>query len=329
MNTLAPGVGVTLWTNGDMDTVLDDATASLLSECAPSIVTVHCGPDRMLRSAARLIARVRQLIPNVRMHIGIGCDFWIAKAIENGGTDAAIRTAIDELKMAVRLGSNCGVECATFDAEAACKLNSLVTHKIATTLFHECRAEFPALVFGHTAYDHPTFHSDDVDGVYDDGHVRGEYDWRGWTGDGGADIEEWQNYVAPENIRLFAPNGSIAARVRSSNASVAAAVKKGWVREEIGLARYFQIHNTGFAEIASASVLAPIVKLWCAPRLPVGEMDKSGEWALRGICAMQRAGIRTPGGIEAFQMSNGLTVDGRAGHATLAALGVVVPDGVI
>jgi hypothetical protein len=88
---LRRGVGFTLWTGGDMRQVLDGPTSSLLAETRPDIVTVHCGPDRLLAAAAAIIAKVRQLVPGVRIHVGIGCDFWITKAIESGGTDAAIR----------------------------------------------------------------------------------------------------------------------------------------------------------------------------------------------------------------------------------------------
>jgi hypothetical protein len=323
---LPRGVGPTVWTGGDMSSVLDPFTCSLFSECRPDFVTIHCGPDRLLRSAEKLIARVRQLVPGVRIHVGIGCDVWIGKAIAAGGTDKAIRATVDELKLAVKMANDCGAECVTFDAEAACKLNSLVTHKVATLLLRECRAEFPTIVFGHTAYDHPTLHGDDVDGVYDDGAVRGEYDWRGWVGDEGADLEEWQNYVTSGDA--LAANGSIFARVRSSNASAAVAVKKGWIREDLQVARYFQLHHTPFVEIVSASVLAPIVKGWCAPMMPCGRMDESGAWALRGMCALERAGLRMPGAIEAFQEAHGLDVDGRAGRQTLALLGVHVPAGV-
>jgi hypothetical protein len=230
---------------------------------------------------------------------------------------------IDELMLAVKLAFDCGAECVTFDAEAACKLNSLVTHKISTRLLRVCRERVPDDGVRPHGLRPPNAPRRRRRRQYDDGAVRGEYDWRGWVGDEGADLEEWQNYVAP--AEGIAPRGAIFARVRSSNASVRTAVSKGWVRDDLQLVRYFQLHHTGFVEIASASVLAPIVKGWCGPFIPRGRMDESGAWGFRAMCVLERAGIRLAGGIEAFQCEHGLNVDGRAGRQTLALLGLDVP----
>jgi hypothetical protein len=75
-----------------------------------------------------------------------------------------------------------------------------------------------------------------------------------------------------------------------------------------------------------------VVKLWCGPKIADGgRMDDSGEWALRALCAMERAGIRKPGGILAQMQAYGLSVDHPfpiAGRQVAASVGVTVPAGV-
>jgi hypothetical protein len=321
------GVGITIWTGGDLAAALPPAMRSLLAEARPQIVALHAGPKRLGRAAEQLARDVRALVSGVRLHVGVGCDVWMADAIARRVTEAAAVTALSD---AADLADALGAEAVVLDAEAACKADSSATWRMARALVARVRARHPALIQGHTAYDHPTLHSDDVDGEYDDGHVRGEYAWRAWLSPGGVDWELPQNYVAPEQVEgaapAFAPRGALERRCVSSDRSFARAEQLGWIRPGLPRDRYLQAHHVPFAQTATVGARARVVQLWCGPRTPLGRMDASGEYALRVLCALERAGAR--GDIAAWQRAHGLVADGIVGRATAAALGIVVPPDV-
>lgn len=323
------GVGITLWTGGDLAAALPPAMRDLLAETRPSIVAIHAGPKRLDHAADQLAHDVRALVPGVRLHLGVGCDVWMADAIARHVTEAVAVTALAD---AADLADEIGAEAVVWDAEAACKLDSAATVRMSRALVARVRARHPAIILGHTAYDHPTLHSDDTDGVYDDGHVRGEYAWRGWCGVDGVDWELAQNYVAPEQAAgaapVFAGPLALARRCASSDASFARAEQLGWVRAGLPRDRYLQAHGVPWSQTATAGASARVVQLWCGPRMPLGRLDVSGEYALRVLCALERAGIRAPADIERFQLAHGLVADGIAGRATAAALGIHVPPDV-
>lgn len=320
----APGVALTLWTGGDLARALTPEMRRLIAEARPPVVCLHAGPDRLAGAATKLAHDVRAILPDVRLHLGVGCDYWIGAAINGGASE--VRAAAN-LIAAARLGASLGCEAVVFDAEAAMKADSLVASRITRAVISEVRTRHPALLLGHTAYDHPTLHSDDVDGQYDDGHRRGEYAWRAWLGADGVDYSAWQNYVAPETG--VAGKGALARRQASSRASVKRATALGWIRQELGHEGYLQAHGVPFAQTVTGGAAYGLVYLWCGPELPRGRMDESGAWALRGLCALERAGARTPEGIRALQAKHGLVIDGIAGRKTLAAIGLQVPAAIV
>jgi hypothetical protein len=128
---------------------------------------------------------------------------------------------------------------------------------------------------------------------------------------------------------VYAPRGALAARLASSRASFRAATAKGWIRADLPVDIYAQAHHVPFAQTATVGAESDVVMLWTGPELPRGRMDESGAWALRGLCALERARVRCPGGIASFQRARSLEADGVAGRATLAHLGVVVPADVV
>lgn len=326
------GVGLTLWTGGNLAHALPRDTRDLLAECRPQIVSPHGGPMRLAGAFQGLVREIRALVPGVRIHVGIGCDVWLEDAIRGRETEAM---AIDALATAAERAADEGSEAATYDAEAACKLNSLVTNRVMRAVFERVRARRPTLIIGHTAYDHPTLHSDDADGVYDDRKVQGEYAWRTFCADParGADWELRQVYCAPEQPKggpdVFAPRGALERRLASSDRSFARAMELGWVHRAMPIDNYHQLHHVPFAQTATIGCRARVVMGWCGPHLAAGgRMDASGEYALRILCAMEREGIRDPERLRAWQRARGITVDGIAGREVARTLGIHVPAGV-
>jgi len=311
----------------DAAEVFTPAMCSLLSECQIGIGCVHAGPSRVHHVIVPLAKRLRQLVPTVRLHVGIGCDVWLADLIH---AKCSMTQALDAMMAAVDIAVDQGAEAAVLDAEAACKLDSAITARFFRVLLVRIRDKHPALLVGHTAYDHPTLHHDDADGLYDDGKVLDEYAWRVFLDEHGVDWEVRQVYVAPEQTPgappVYAPRGALAARLASSDKSFARAVDLGWVRKALPMDLYLQMHHVGFAQTVTIGSQSDVMLGWCGPMLPAGRMDESGAWALRGLCALERAGARTPSGIRATQRAAGLAVDGIAGRDTLRAIGLIVPS---
>jgi hypothetical protein len=330
------GVGVTLWTGGDLAAALPASMRNLLAECRPQIVCPHGGPTRLAGAVDGLVREARALVPGVRIHVGVGCDVWLADAIAGRVSE---ETAVAALATAGVRAAELGAEAAIYDAEAACKLSSLVTFRVMRAVFARVRDRAPALIIGHTAYDHPTLHSDDADGVYDDRKVKGEYAWRTFCADPllGADWEVRQVYCAPEQpaptaadphpAPVFASAGALRRRLESSDRSFARATELGWVHPQLPIDNYHQLHHTPFAQIATVGCESRVVLGWCGPRLPAGRMDISGEYALRLLCAMERAGIRDPAKLAAWQQARRITIDKVAGRQVAATLGIHVPAG--
>lgn len=333
----APGVFLTLWNGGDLSKVLTPRTRDLLSETRPSGVCVHGGPTRLAGAVDGLVREARALVPGVRIHVGVGCDVWLADAIAGRVSE---ETAVAALATSGVRAAELGAEASIYDAEAACKLSSLVTHRVMRAVFARVRDRAPSLIIGHTAYDHPTLHSDDADGVYDDRKVKGEYAWRAFCADLalGAEWEVRQVYCAPAQPEpteadphpapVFASAGALRRRLASSDRSFARAQELGWVHPELPIDNYHQLHHIPFAQVATVGCESRVVLGWCGPRLPAGRMDASGEYALRLLCAMEREGIRDPAKLAAWQAARRIAVDKVAGRQVAATLGIFVPPDV-
>lgn len=328
MQRPARGVGLTFWNGNSLRTVLTPGMRSLVSETQPDILDVHGGPDRLTGAAAFVVGELRKIAPRARFHLGLGFDFWLTQYIIGRiSASTCEKHLVDAADLAVAVGAEALVD----DAEVACKANSLKTSIVARAVIAQTRVNHPNLIIAHTAYDHPTLHSDDADGIYDDRKLVGEYAWRAFCDENGVDCEIPQNYCAPDD-GSFAVPGALRARCESSKRSFDRAKALGWVRANMPIDAYFQGHGVPFAQTATMGCEYDVVKIWCGPRIAdSGRMDESGEWAVRVLCAMEHHGIRRPGGILAQMHAKGLHVDQPypiAGRQVAKSVGVIVPSGV-
>ena len=329
MKRPARGVGFTFWNGRNLRTALTPEMRSLIDETQPDILDVHAGPDRLAGATAYLVGELRKIAPKARFHIGLGWDYWLGAYIA-GRVSASTceKHLVDTADLAVAVGA----EAIVHDAEAACKADSHKTSLIGQAVITQIRDEHPGLIQGHTAYDHPTLHSDDADGVYDDRKVIDEYAWRVFCALLGVDWEVPQNYVAPDGGLSFASPGALRRRCESSKRSFDRAKQLGWVRLDIPIDTYMQGHHVPYSQTATMGCEYDVVKIWCGPKIADGgRLDESGAWALRMLCAMERAGIRRPGGILAQMQARGLKIDRPypiAGREVGKSVGVIVPAGV-
>lgn len=323
------GVGLTLWNGGNLKKVLTARVRSLISECMPDILTIHAGPDRLAGAVSSVAKDLRIVAPRSRLHIGLGWDYWIGLYI-GGGCSAS--KAVAKLADTADLATSVGAEAIVHDAEAACKLNSAKTAEIGRAVIAQIRDEHPGLIQGHTAYDHPTLHHDDADGVYDDSKVIDEYAWRIFCDLLGVDWELPQNYVAPDGGVEFASRDALRRRFASSAASFARAIQLGWVRPSIPIDTYVQGHHVPFSQTATMGCEREIVQVWTGPFLDEGgRLDDSGAYALRILCALERTGYRRPGGLLQLMKDDSLPIDQPfpiAGRQVGRSLGIIVPTGV-
>jgi hypothetical protein len=112
-----PGVGVTLWTGGDLAAALPCAHAQPAGGVPPAdrLPARRAVAPRRRRRRARARRRAPSC-PAVRIHEGIGCDVWLAQAIRGEVTEAK---AIDALAGAAEHAADLGAEAAIYDAEAS------------------------------------------------------------------------------------------------------------------------------------------------------------------------------------------------------------------
>lgn len=298
---------VTFW-GGDGAEAEVRASADLLRAAQPRTVQLHTwtpGPAASL---------VRQIVPGVRIVCGFGVDGIARGAVAEGKAAPAVRTFVQLAERAHAIGADAVV----WNAEAAWKrpptsaeaqtLDAVIRSGTATVA-----ATFPTLEQHHTAYDHPSYHS--------------TYRWRAWLGEGSPIVASWPQVYAAPGDGLMAHRGALPRREARALSSWASAIRAGWiapddpetpVREGVQWRPYLQLHHVPAADTIAAALRYEGAMLWALR----SRSDDDGRRAVAALCALDALGFWRPGGVEAFQRDRGLKVDGVAGPATLAALGV-------
>lgn len=311
-NPLAPGLALTVWSSDGVVRAWTGAR-ELLARVQPEIVQLHSWPQG---AGCRQVAReVRVALPRARLWIGAGID-GVARQVRAGRW--SVSRGARELAAIARAARDLGAEVLVLDPEAAWKappgtpvdvqIEALVTAGLAGIV-----AAAPGLVIGHTAYDHPTYHSD--------------YPWRAWLGRGSpVALALPQVYAAPAGD-YCAHRGALPRREARALRSWAAAVRAGWitaddpstpVREGVLWRPYYQGHHVTCADTVASAVEHPLACLWAVPT----RVDAEGRLALLALCELWRRGFWGAGGVQRFQASAGLVADGVCGPKTCAALGV-------
>jgi hypothetical protein len=191
------------------------------------------------------------------------------------------------------------------------RLHNLI--KLATS---KINAAYPGLLQWHTAYDHPTYH--------------GSYPWASWLAQGtpiSASLP--QVYAAPGGEGAMARLQGLQRREAASLASWGQAVRRGWIAPDapegspedatdVDWHPYYQAHSVPMRDTVLSAVGRPTVCLWAYPR----RADAQGILALKVLCFLHNNGFWTRQGVQAYQASAGLKVDGVVGPMTLKAMGL-------
>lgn len=305
MSLMLPDAVVhTLWTGGNLANVLTDSTKRDLVRARPQGVAIHAGPERLLAAAPKVAAAVRALLPDVRLWLGIGMDYWTGMAMAGRLAEARKHIA-DAVDMAVVLG------CETVDFDPELETNEQIEAEVAREVLADARSRHPQLFLAHTAFDHPGLHGDAIADDPRTTRLRG-YPWKTWVGPGGVDLELPQVYPALEHA---VGRGVLQQRLASSRASYAIAVKHGWVRPElIGRGIYLQLHGVPSVDTIQVGARFPVCVGWVSELI-----DDEGRTALCALSELKRRGFTS---VAAFQKSVGLVEDDLAGPKTLHALGL-------
>ncbi len=303
---IAPGIALTLWHPSGLHKALDPATRVLLPAARVDAVMLHGAPSHFLDPSAGAqhldtVARaLRDLVPGVRLWVGVGCD-GVAKRFTTGAWTEA--DSIERLAQVASVAQRLGAEALVLDPEAAWKQparsdRGARIRALARGVVDGLRARVPGLALGHTAFDHPTLHS--------------TYPWAAWCGEGGCDFAMPQIYAAP--MKGMGDGEALDRRARSHRASWEIATRQGWIRAGMPVYPYFQAHHVPAAQTVRHALASEFCALWSAP----ARIDEDGTLALKAACELRRRGM----GVEEFQRASGLVDDGICGEKTLAKLGI-------
>lgn len=307
---IAPAVALTLWHAGGLRPALSGAR-ELLAQAQPDVVQIHAGPTMLAQDARYVATAVRLIVPRARIWIGVGCDGWLRgyHAGEHGRP-----RAIEKILSAADLASSMDAEAVVWNAESFWKTHPDDSAEIAAEIVRVCAIRYPGLAQGHTAYDHPTYHS--------------TYPWRAWLGpDSPVSFALPQVYAAPGGgDHVQAHRGALAKREAASLRSWQVAVRKGWIRpdvtpdtaDDLDWYPYVQAHSVPAVDTVRLAMAHPVVAFWAAP----SRIDAEGRLAVLTTCALRRLGHHGVDGIKEFQRAHSLKDDGVAGPLTRAALGV-------
>lgn len=274
----------------------------------PQAVKLHSWPSS---KAADAVGRIKNHLHAIPMS-GLGVD-GIARDVAQGRK--TVSQGVEEFRRIVRECAEMGSEAVEFNAEADWKRppNSEEAgkiHDLVTNALKAVAADYPNLPFGHTAYDHPTYHS--------------TYPWKSWLGPGSPiAYSAPQVYAAPEG-GLMARAKDLSKREARALNSWSIAIRKGWLREdaEEGTAGdlldldwypYYQLHHVP----ATATILSAIEHkkafLWAFPT----RTDEQGLLAAGVLLTLWRKGYWGVNAIRRWQTDHDLKVDGIPGRITI------------
>lgn len=324
---LPPGLGPYGWTDEGLTHCWQGARG-YIKRVQPDLFCLHSGASSFNSKAfSTLVKEIRETMPGMRLWMGLGADArmaaWRAGEIPSsavvGPFQAAFRAIAEE-----------GFEVGVIDPEQAHKdragdARSREDHeKIATEIVEACAAAAPKVVIAITTYDHLGHHSS-------------------WPALG--------FFVRTRKVSLFLPQyysanlnpkrGQLAARIKSANASMAIAERKGVlpkdltapdpanpnepidVANDVDRVPLYQLHKVERGELTEHFVAAPHATGWALPKISDdGRADDAGLVSLEAALMIRREFGCGRDAVERFQAAHGLKPDGIVGSKTLNALGV-------
>lgn len=311
MASVVPGIALTLWSgDGLAKAAAAPAATRLLRRARPPIVQLHAAPSGHVAHLAGAVLAVRAVLPAARVWVGVGCDGW-ARNVATGSLSVA--RVVERFVATAQRAADVGAELIVWNAEAAYKDRRVVASGLARAIVTACAERFPALSQGHTAYDHPGYHTG--------------YDWRGWIGPGSPVVIALpQVYAAGDTEAAgYVPHvpGRLPGREAHALRSWTAMVRAGAIKpdlvpdtpDDLDVFPYLQGHHVAATDTARALVEHELASLWAAPT----RTDAQGEDALVAACAIRRLVNWGPGAVRRFQQRADLGADDKLGPLTLAA----------
>ena len=247
---------------------------------------------KIVAHLAGAVLAVRAVLPAARVWVGVGCDGW-ARNVATGSLSVA--RVVERFVATAQRAADVGAELIVWNAEAAYKDRRVVASGLARAIVTACAERFPALSQGHTAYDHPGYHTG--------------YDWRGWIGPGSPVVIALpQVYAAGDTEAAgYVPHvpGRLPGREAHALRSWTAMVRAGAIKpdlvpdtpDDLDVFPYLQGHHVAATDTARALVEHELASLWAAPT----RTDAQGEDALVAACAIRRLVNWGPGAVRRFQ----------------------------
>lgn len=327
---IAPGFCATLWTPRAMGETLTPRVKRILIESRPQIVCLH-GVPRSLEMEAKavwgdLLVMAKKVDWAPRLWIGVACDTEIRSAALGYQT---YQKAADRLISAAGVASYLDAELVCWNSEAASKKKPIQAGGIAYAVIDRTRDTYPHLVQAHTAYYAPTYHSE--------ADVLHGYPWSAWCGLYGVDVDIPQFHVAPpeseDGYRPMASPGALKRAIQLHRKSWAIAQKSGWIRADLPVWMYGQLHHVPYgqtisyasdpleADPGSVGAKGYVFAGWTVEK---DRCDLHGEVVCRALSELARRQMT----VRQFQKSCGFEeqdIDGLFGKKTAAAMDLKLP----
>lgn len=273
-----------LWSSTSLQHALE-ASLPLLERARPRTVAIHPTSTRRLDVAATMRV-VDELHRTGIEHV----------AIEIGADYYAVAPALQRKRLAPLLAllAQSGVRDLVINAEAAWKQPGAERYvqPLIEGLPHEIN-----LVL--SSYDQPTRHS--------------AFPWRAFLR---AEREiEFVPQCYTARASAVSDRRELAARMRSSIASIDTAIRRGWIDRQpdtIGL----QAYKHAARALIERAITRRAALLWAAP----SRIDSEGVLTITALCELERRGHWGPTALRDYQRAEGLTPDGLWGPRTRAAL---------
>lgn len=336
------GQTITLWDSDGIRAALEaPITEKLLRAVDPDGVKLHTGPGGHLRPWSHqdprptlvvAIERVREILPHVEIHVGIGIDS-IARDVLNHRV--LPEKAGDRLIEIAGIASDHGAVSIEYDAEAEWKHPESGPRdrylRTACGFIAKIRALYPHLFQGLTSYDHVLYHPEDRNPNRTDD--QGVFPWSAFCGEGGVDYVTFQVYAGDgdDDPKTFTSTKGAMARMKRHEEQVRVASSRGWIRAELapggrGCLTYVQAHSVSTAGSVYLALHRGYASWWAVP----ARLDARGVAALQMAAALQRYAaereIDPAEAVEHWQLENesryGGEIDGLAGDKMFAAMGL-------
>jgi len=292
-----------------------DSTKTALTKGQPQYFCPHSGPDGIVHGHVdQMSATARELVPDVKVLVGIGFDTWVQKVVDGHCT---VQDAVGELLFACAVAASVGAVGVVADAEATSvgpKARPAAA-SVATLFIAETRKQYPGLVIAHTSYDGPariTYHDEAGEHAFG---FWGEYPWEEWCADGASDVHVPQVYWAAQ-APFIAVTGSGPRRLTEHEISWDQAQQAGRIGRSAQHAVYVQAHGSTVEDLCTVTDQFSFRAFWAANGDET--FDANGLSAFVAMCKLSRYAMTVRG----FQAVHGLDIDGKVGPATLRELGV-------